>query len=83
MAHKDHPFYGTVISRDQQQELIKEILAKYQHEPVDDALKEKVYNTLVHQKFLGRVTIPFRVVIRKDAQNQYPPHIEVILDTKV
>jgi len=79
----DHPFYGKDIYRDREEEYIETLLKKYKKEPVNEELKEKIWDELMWEKHLGNIHIPFKVVIRKDAQNKYPDTIEVILDTKV
>lgn len=79
----EHPFYGYEIIRRNEQEHIKQLLSKYQHEPVSDELKEKVWDELQLEKHLGRVTIPFRLAVRRDPYGKFPDLIEVILDTKV
>lgn len=79
----EEPFYGKRIVRDNEQQYIKTLLANYRNEPVTEELKQKVYDELIMEKHLGNVSIPFRVVVRRDVYGKYPPHIEVILDTKV
>ena len=79
----EQPFYGKDIYRDREEEYIEQILKKYKREPVSLELKEKIWNELMREKHLGNITIPFKVTMRKDAAKQYPPQIEVILDTKV
>ena len=79
----DHAFYGQTIARKQQEEFIKKLLAKYRDEPYSEELKEKVYEELMWEKHLGNLTIPFKVFVRRDPSNNYPPHIEVLLDTRV
>lgn len=81
--HKPHPFYGLDIIRNREQEYIKELLKKYQKEPVTDALKQKVWDELQMEKHLGRITIPFKLAVRMDPSGKFPNIIEVILDTKV
>lgn len=83
MNHHDHPFYGVEIIRRQQQEYINQLLEKYKKHPVNDELKSKIYEELQMEKFHGRLTIPFKVVMRKDSSKKFPDYIEVILDTKV
>ncbi|CCB91244.1 putative uncharacterized protein [Waddlia chondrophila 2032/99] len=78
-----HPFYGKEIYRDREEKYIKRLLKKYRKEPATEELKEKIWNELMWEKHLGNITIPFKVVIRKDSSNQYPEIVEVILDTKV
>jgi hypothetical protein len=79
----EHPFYGIDIIRRQEQEYIQNILKKYRHEPVTDELKGKIWDELQMEKFNGKITIPFKVVMRRDASKKFPDYIEVILDTKV
>ena len=84
-SHKPHthPFYGYQIIRRTEQEYINALLAKYKNDAVDDALKQKIWDELQMEKHLGNITIPFKVVMRKDPSGQFPEYIEVILDTKV
>lgn len=81
--HEEPPFYGEEIYRNRQQDYIKKILAKYKNEPVNDELKKKIWDELQMEKYYGRITIPFKVVMRKDVYRKYPDFVEVILDTKV
>jgi hypothetical protein len=81
-THK-HPFYGYEIFRDGQEDYIKELLKKYEKEPVTQELRKKIWDELQMEKYHGRVTIPFKVVMRIDATKKFPDYIEVILDTKV
>lgn len=78
-----HPFYGYEIVRRKEQEYIETLLAKYKHDPVNDALKQKIWDELQMEKYHGRITIPFKVVMRSDASGLFPNYLEVILDTKV
>lgn len=79
----EHPFYGHEIIRRKEQEYIRKLLSKYQHEPVSDELKKKVWDELQMEKHYGRVTIPFKLAMRRDPYGKFPDCIEVILDTKV
>ena len=83
MSKHKHPFYGEEIIRRREQEFIQEFLKKYRKEPVNEALKQKIWDDLQMQKHLGNVTIPFKVVLRKDPTHQFPDYVEVILDSKV
>lgn len=84
MDHEEeHPFYGHVILRRKEQEYIREILKKYQNDPVNDELKKKVWDELQMEKYYGRITIPFKLAVRRDPYGNFPDAIEVILDTKV
>lgn len=78
-----HYFYGQPIVRNQQQEYIKELLKKYKNEPVTDELKQKVWDELQKEKYLGNIVIPFKIAVRKDPSGKFPDYIDVILDTKV
>jgi hypothetical protein len=78
-----HPFYGVDIVRDEQQELVRSLLKKYKKEPPSEELKKKIWDELQKEKFLGRLTIPFKVVLRRDPSGKFPSYVEVILDTKV
>lgn len=81
--HEEPPFYGEEIYRERQQDYIKLLLKKYKNEPVNDELKKKIWDELQLEKYHGRITIPFKVVMRKDVYRKYPDFVEVILDTKV
>jgi len=78
-----HPFYGTEIVRKKEQEYIQYLLKKYRDQPATESLKEKIWDELQIEKYLGRIKIPFKVVLRRDSYHKYPDYIEVILDTKV
>ncbi len=82
-AEKEHPFYGFEVVRRQQQTYIQHLLKKYQNEPVTDELKGKIWDELQMEKYLGHVTIPFKIVMWRDAMQKFPNYIEIILDTKV
>jgi len=81
--HEEHPFYGHDILRDREEEYIENILKKYKKEPVTEELKKKIWDELQMEKHLGNISIPFKVVIRRDPSGQFPEFVEVILDTKV
>lgn len=83
MSGHDHPYYGKKISRHEEQEHIQRIVDKYSMEPADEKLHEKVYKELMMEKHLGRVTIPFKVVLQKDPSGVRRPYIDILLDTKV
>lgn len=80
---EEHPFYGfNIICRDQQA-YINRLLSKYNRDPVTEELQKRIWEELQRAKNEGRVTVPFKVVMRRDAAGKYPDYIEVILDTKV
>lgn len=81
--HKEHPFYGYEIVRQNQKSYIEELLKKYRGEKVDDALKQKIWDELQMEKHRGNITIPFKIAFRKDTSGLFPEFIEIILDTKV
>lgn len=83
MKTHQHFFYGRPIIRRKEQEYIKDLLAKYKNEPVNDALKQKIWDELQMEKHKGNITIPFKVALRLDPSGLFPSYIEVILDTKV
>ena len=87
MSHsheEEHPpFYGVDVIRRQEHDYIKKLLEKYRHEPVTEELKGKIWDELQMEKYRGNITIPFKVVMRRDALKKFPDTIEVILDTKV
>lgn len=80
--HKDY-FYGRRIDPDAEKKMIQKILSKYRSEPVTEALKQKIFDELTHAKHNGKISIPFKVVLRKSIPGMHRPYIEVILDTKV
>lgn len=82
-SEEEHPFYGFEIIRRKEQAYIQNLLKKYGHDPVNDELKAKIWDELQMEKYKGNVTIPFKVVMRRDIFKKYPDYIEVILDTKV
>lgn len=81
--HDEHPFYGFDIIRREQHQYIRDLLKKYRGETVNDELKKKIWDELQMEKYYGRVTIPFKVVTRRDSSGKFPDYVEVILDTKV
>jgi hypothetical protein len=80
---KKHYFYDALVVRRQQQEYIRSLLKKFQNEAVSEELKKKVWEELQKEKHLGKVTIPFKLAVRRDPYGKFPDSIEVILDTKV
>lgn len=83
MSEHIHFFYGKAVIRNREEQYIENLLQKYKHEPVSDELRKKIWDELQMEKHFGRVTIPFKVVSRRDASGKFPEYIEVILDTKV
>ena len=81
--HEKHPFYGYEIIRRNQAEYIQKLLIKYKHEKVDEELKKKIWDELQMEKYLGHITIPFKLAVQQDPSGKYPDFIEVILETKV
>lgn len=79
----EHPFYGQVIVRRQEEEYIKQLMEKHRGKPVSEELKKTVWDELQKEKYLGRVTIPFKMAVRRDPYGKFPDIIEIILDTKV
>jgi hypothetical protein len=82
-TEEEPPFYGVDVIRRTQQQYIQDLLKKYRLEPVTDELKAKIWDELQMEKYKGIVTIPFKVVMRRDSTKKFPDYIEVILDTKV
>lgn len=82
-VESEHPFYGKEVLADHEQELIKKMLLKYKNESVNEELKKKIWDDLQQAKYLGIITIPFKVSIRRDQTGKFPSYVEVILDTKV
>lgn len=82
-SEDEHPFYGIDVIRRQQQEYIESLLKKYHHEPVTEELKAKIWDELQMEKHKGKVTIPFKIIMKRDHSKKYPDYIEVLLDTKV
>ena len=81
--HEELPFYGEHIVRRKEQEYIQGLLKKYRHQKADETLKKTIYDELQKEKSLGKIKIPFKVVLNKDPSNKYPSVVEVLLDTKV
>ena len=83
LHEQKHPFYGKEIIRQREQEYINFLLRKYKNFPVNEETQSKIWDELQMEKHLGHLSIPFKVVMRKDANKKYPDYIEIILDTKV
>jgi hypothetical protein len=81
--HKRDFFYGRPILRNVEQEYIEKKLEKYKDEQVTEELKQKIWDELQMDKHLGKITIPFKVVMRRDTSGKFPEYIEIILDTKL
>ncbi len=82
-SENEHPFYGVNIIRRREKEYIQNLLKKYRDEPVNEDLQRKIWDELQMEKYHGRITIPFKVVMRRDSFKKYPDFIEVLLDSKV
>ena len=76
-------FTAIRLSGTSSRSISRSLLKKYDKEPATEELKKKIWDELQNEKFLGRVTIPFKIVLRRDPKGQFPSYIEVILDTKV
>lgn len=83
MSKKKHYFYDKPISPNREQGYICKLLKKYTNMPATEELKKQIWEELQKEKFLGNITIPFKIVLRKDIYGKYPDTIEIILDTKV
>lgn len=79
----EHPFYGVDVIRRREQAFIQNLLKKYRQDPVNEELLKKIWDELQMEKHKGTITIPFKVVMRRDASKKFPDYIEIILDTKV
>lgn len=79
----DRPFYGVDIFTDREQKYIKNFLSKYKKEVANEELKKKIFDDLQTERYYGRIKIPFKVVLHKDAYGKFPDYVEVILDTKL
>jgi len=77
------PFYGKEIDPGSEQEFIEKILAKYRNQLASEELKKSIHSELTAAKEKGDISIPFKVVMRKDTSGKHHDYIEVILDTKV
>jgi hypothetical protein len=80
--HKNY-FYDRPILRNQEQAYINSLLKKYKNLPANEELKQKIWEELQQEKSLGKITIPFKIALRKDPSKKFPDFIEIILDTKV
>lgn len=83
MLEEEHPFYGIHIISRKEEKYINNILKKYRNEAVTEELKGKIWEELQMERYLGHLTIPFKVVMRRDAEKKFPDYIEIILDTKL
>ncbi|CRX39336.1 hypothetical protein [Estrella lausannensis] len=83
MTEEEHPFYGYEILREREHAQIEKILSKHKGKQADDQLKKEIYEELQDLKDKGTISIPFKVVLRKDPMARQAPYIEVILDTKL
>lgn len=80
---KNHPFYGEAILAGREQAYVQGLLAKYKTEPATEELKKKIFDELQMERYHGRLKIPFKIALRKDAYGKFPDYVEVILDTKL
>ncbi len=83
MGKDEHYFYEKPIFPDQEKEYIQNLLKKYKGEAATEEIRKKIWNELQHEKHLGNISIPFKIVSRRDEYGRYPDMIEVILDTKL
>lgn len=77
------PFYGSNIICRNEEAYIQSLLAKHRGKPATDALKKEIWDELQMEKYYGRVTVPFKVVLHRDVYGKFPDFIEILLDTKV
>jgi hypothetical protein len=63
---KKHYFYDQLIIRRSQEDYIRQLMKKYQNEPVSDELRKKVWDELQMEKHRGKITIPFKIAVRMD-----------------
>lgn len=77
------PFYGKKIVPRNEEKYIENLLKKYKHHEASEELKKKIWDDLQKEKYLGNITIPFKLAVRLDPSGKFPSFIEVILDTKV
>lgn len=78
-----HLFYGKEIVRDREAEIIEAVLKKFRNEPANEETKEKIYNALCEELVKENISIPFKVILKKDRSKNYRDRIEIILDTRV
>lgn len=76
-------FYGKPIHPDDEQERIELILTEYKDIPVGEKLLEQVHARLMEERFLGNISIPFTIEIKKDPSKLRPDCLEINLETKV
>lgn len=81
--HDHPPFYGKVIIPRQEQAYLQSLLSSFKGRKADESLQKEIFDALQKAKHEGFLTIPFKVVLRKDPYNKHPASVEVILDTKV
>ena len=77
------PFYGKEIDAAAEQKLIEKMLIKHRAKPATEALKKEIYDELMEAKHAGKISIPFKLALRKDPSGVHREYVEVILDTKV
>lgn len=75
-------FFGSPIYATREREYIQKILNKYKAERATEELKAKIWDELQMEKHLGRIKIPFTLVLRKGGEH-FPDYIEILLDSKV
>lgn len=80
---ENHLFYEKEIVREEQQTYINSILEKYKNEAVTDELKQRIYDDLCRERYLGNITIPFKLIVKRDNSGVHHDYIEVLLDTRV
>jgi chorismate mutase len=79
----EHPFYDEEIIRRREQQYIQKLLKPFKDRHADDQLKKEVWDLLVREKHLGRIKMPFKVILKQDSTGKFPDRVEVLLDTKV
>lgn len=83
MSEHEKPYYGKWIIPDDEQGRIQKLMEPYQNRPVTEELRKEVYEVLSTAKARGEISIPFRIVLQKDAYGRQPDCLKVILDTKL
>ncbi len=80
--HHEH-FYGKAILAHQEQEYIQTLIKRFKGLSATEELRAQVHDLLAEETAKGNLSIPFKVILRKDSSGKFPPSIEVILDTKL
>ena len=77
------PFFGKKILKNEEKQLIEDILKEYKDCKADEHLQKEIWERLQREKFFGKIYTPFIVDYVKGNPPHVPSYIEIKLETKL